>query len=159
MHKKGHVGHQLLSHVAKMLHLYFNDCLVQKLNVSMVSALDGQHLPDITHKTNSVALSLSGNHMEQNSFYMCKAPLILDHGYVYTTPALIGTNTGYPAGNQLDASLAGPRLQTAATVPGIHKFLPSLHLEFQSCLASDPTNLSQSSLSVVSPSQSCIQTS
>uniref|UniRef100_A0A669C767 ribonuclease H n=1 Tax=Oreochromis niloticus TaxID=8128 RepID=A0A669C767_ORENI len=40
-----------------------------------VTALNGQRLPDITHITEPVSLTLSGNHTEMLQFYVFKAPL------------------------------------------------------------------------------------
>lgn len=40
-----------------------------------VTALNGQLLPNITHVTESVSLTLSGNHIEMLQFYAFHAPL------------------------------------------------------------------------------------
>lgn len=67
--------------------------LATKLNVATtalpnplrVSALSGQRLPDITHITEPLSLTLSGNHTERISFFVFKtpfAPLVLGYPWL-----------------------------------------------------------------------------
>lgn len=62
---------------------FIDAALAHKLRISLtalphmlqVTALSGQHLPDITHITEPVALTLSGNHSETLQLFVFKAPL------------------------------------------------------------------------------------
>lgn len=63
---------------------FIDSSLASKLNIGVkllpdplrVSALSGQHLPDITHITEPLSLTLSGNHTERQCFFVFLAPLI-----------------------------------------------------------------------------------
>lgn len=61
---------------------FIDSSLATRLNITTtvlpnplrVSALSGQRLPDITHVTEPLSLTLSGNHTERISFFVFKAP-------------------------------------------------------------------------------------
>ncbi|MGL5566966.1 MAG: retropepsin-like aspartic protease, partial [Plesiomonas sp.] len=74
-----------------------------------VQALNGQTLPTITHVTDLITLTISGNHIETTSFYITDtphAPVVLGHPWLVKHCPIVdwGHNTVLSWSNQCHAS-------------------------------------------------------